>query len=150
MAQAYDFALDKIGMEIMSYQVRAPEKFCSTAFCLDHCRLTSLLPSPSARFGWTTSTFSKECKCCFGFSLQGLTKAPHPDDCSCHSSLCREAVGSYAENQRITAVRRVYQRGCVNPMINIEQLWRDYSKYEEASELPRSGFHCLICERLSC
>lgn len=42
-----------------------------------------------------------------------------------------EAVGSYAENQRITAVRRVYQRGCVNPMINIEQLWRDYSKYEE-------------------
>lgn len=43
----------------------------------------------------------------------------------------REAVGSYAENQRITAVRRVYQRGCVNPMINIEQLWRDYSKYEE-------------------
>ena len=44
---------------------------------------------------------------------------------------CREAVGSYAENQRITAVRRVYQRGCVNPMINIEQLWRDYSKYEE-------------------
>lgn len=46
----------------------------------------------------------------------------------------REAVGSYAENQRITAVRRVYQRGCVNPMINIEQLWRDYSKYEEVRE----------------
>uniref|UniRef100_A0A8C1HQ37 Cleavage stimulation factor subunit 3 n=1 Tax=Cyprinus carpio carpio TaxID=630221 RepID=A0A8C1HQ37_CYPCA len=70
MAQAYDFALDKIGMEII--------------------------------FGWITSISSKE-----------------------------EAVGSYAENQRITAVRRVYQRGCVNPMINIEQLWRDYSKYEE-------------------
>uniref|UniRef100_A0A672T1X6 Cleavage stimulation factor subunit 3 n=1 Tax=Sinocyclocheilus grahami TaxID=75366 RepID=A0A672T1X6_SINGR len=68
MAQAYDFALDKIGMEIMSYQV---------------------------------------------------------------SVLTVKAVGSYAENQRITAVRRVYQRGCVNPMINIEQLWRDYSKYEE-------------------
>lgn len=50
----------------------------------------------------------------------------------------REAVGSYAENQRITAVRRVYQRGCVNPMINIEQLWRDYSKYEEASELTQA------------
>jgi len=47
-----------------------------------------------------------------------------------------EAVGSYAENQRITAVRRVYQRGCVNPMINIEQLWRDYSKYEEVSDPP--------------
>lgn len=24
----------------------------------------------------------------------------------------------------------------MNPMINIEQLWRDYSKYEEASEPP--------------
>uniref|UniRef100_G3SCJ8 Cleavage stimulation factor subunit 3 n=1 Tax=Gorilla gorilla gorilla TaxID=9595 RepID=G3SCJ8_GORGO len=70
MAQAYDFALDKIGMEIMSYQITGLNEI------------------------W-------------------------------------EAVGSYAENQRITAVRRVYQRGCVNPMINIEQLWRDYNKYEE-------------------
>lgn len=26
MAQAYDFALDKIGMEIMSYQVHTPQK----------------------------------------------------------------------------------------------------------------------------
>uniref|UniRef100_A0A7N8YHY3 Cleavage stimulation factor subunit 3 n=1 Tax=Mastacembelus armatus TaxID=205130 RepID=A0A7N8YHY3_9TELE len=74
MAQAYDFALDKIGMEIMSYQI-----------WVDYINF-----------------------------LKGV-----------------EAVGSYAENQRITAVRRVYQRGCVNPMINIEQLWRDYSKYEE-------------------
>ncbi|KAJ8416258.1 hypothetical protein AAFF_G00382800 [Aldrovandia affinis] len=74
MAQAYDFALDKIGMEIMSYQI-----------WVDYINF-----------------------------LKGV-----------------EAAGSYAENQRITAVRRVYQRGCVNPMINIEQLWRDYSKYEE-------------------
>uniref|UniRef100_A0A6I8SHI8 Cleavage stimulation factor subunit 3 n=1 Tax=Xenopus tropicalis TaxID=8364 RepID=A0A6I8SHI8_XENTR len=74
MAQVYDFALDKIGMEIMSYQI-----------WVDYINF-----------------------------LKGV-----------------EAVGSYAENQRITAVRRVYQRGCVNPMINIEQLWRDYNKYEE-------------------
>ena len=40
-------------------------------------------------------------------------------------------MGSYAENQRITTVRKVYQRGCVNPMINIEQLWREYSQYEQ-------------------
>ncbi|MEJ1278508.1 cleavage stimulation factor 3' pre-RNA subunit 3 [Cricetulus griseus] len=53
--------------------------------------------------------------------------------------LKREAVGSYAENQRITAVRRVYQRGCVNPMINIEQLWRDYNKYEEEYETVMKG-----------
>ncbi|TKS70044.1 Cleavage stimulation factor subunit 3 CF-1 77 kDa subunit [Collichthys lucidus] len=85
MAQAYDFALDKIGMEIMSYQI-----------WVDYINF-----------------------------LKGV-----------------EAVGSYAENQRITAVRRVYQRGCVNPMINIEQLWRDYSKYEEASDPTQaSGFH---------
>lgn len=60
-----------------------------------------------------------------------------------------EAVGSYAENQRITAVRRVYQRGCVNPMINIEQLWRDYSKYEEVSgsywsRLDRDGLWAVL------
>eukprot|EP00064_Thunnus_orientalis_P005307 superscaffoldBa00000512_g5321 len=82
MAQAYDFALDKIGMEIMSYQI-----------WVDYINF-----------------------------LKGV-----------------EAVGSYAENQRITAVRRVYQRGCVNPMINIEQLWRDYSKYEEEYETVMKG-----------
>nr|CAB3234132.1 cleavage stimulation factor subunit 3 [Phallusia mammillata] len=74
MAQAYDFALEKIGMDIMSYQI------------------------------WS-------------------------DYVSFLKSV--EAVGSYAENQRITAVRRVYQRGCVNPMINIEQLWREYAQYEQ-------------------
>ncbi|KAG8001490.1 Cleavage stimulation factor subunit 3, partial [Nibea albiflora] len=92
MAQAYDFALDKIGMEIMSYQI-----------WVDYINF-----------------------------LKGV-----------------EAVGSYAENQRITAVRRVYQRGCVNPMINIEQLWRDYSKYEEASDpVQASGFHLSTYRQL--
>uniref|UniRef100_A0A667YD80 Cleavage stimulation factor, 3' pre-RNA, subunit 3 n=1 Tax=Myripristis murdjan TaxID=586833 RepID=A0A667YD80_9TELE len=74
MAQAYDFALDKIGMEIMSYQVNSPDCFLNNS----------------------------------------------------------EAVGSYAEKPtNHCRCGRVYQRGCVNPMINIEQLWRDYSKYEE-------------------
>ena len=41
-----------------------------------------------------------------------------------------EAIGSYAENQRITAVRKVYQRGVVNPMINIELLWKEYCNFE--------------------
>ncbi|XP_070535055.1 cleavage stimulation factor subunit 3-like [Ptychodera flava] len=75
MAQAYDFALDKMGMDIMSFQIWAD----------------------------------------YVIFLKGV-----------------EAVGSYAENQRITAVRRVYQRGCVNPMINIEQLWREYNNYENS------------------
>jgi len=43
-----------------------------------------------------------------------------------------EAVGSYAVNQKITAVRRVYQRGVVNPMLNIENFWKDYIAYEQS------------------
>ena len=44
----------------------------------------------------------------------------------------REAVGSYAENQRITAVRKIYQRGVVNPMTNIEILWNQYTQFEQS------------------
>jgi len=75
MAQAYDFALEKIGMDILSYQI------------------------------WSEYiNFLKSV----------------------------EAVGSYAENQRITAVRKVYQRGVTNPMMNIELLWKDYTTYENS------------------
>ncbi|XP_035663153.1 cleavage stimulation factor subunit 3-like [Branchiostoma floridae] len=84
MAQAYDFALDKMGMDIMSYQI------------------------------WSD----------YISFLKGV-----------------EAVGSYAENQRITAVRRVYQRGCVNPMVNIEQLWREYNQYE-------TGINPIIAKKM--
>lgn len=41
------------------------------------------------------------------------------------------AVGSYAENQKITATRKIYQRGIVNPMINIESFWKEYVEYEK-------------------
>ncbi|WAR09068.1 CSTF3-like protein [Mya arenaria] len=73
MAQAYDFALDKMGMDIMSFSV------------------------------WSD-----------------------------YINFLNDAVGSYAENQRITAVRKVFQRGVINPMINIEQLWKDYGHYENS------------------
>lgn len=75
MAQAYDFALDKMGMDIYSFQL------------------------------WSD----------YVVFLKGV-----------------EAVGSYAENQRITAVRRVYQRGIINPMIQIERLWQEYCSYEQS------------------
>ncbi|KAK7478906.1 hypothetical protein BaRGS_00029887 [Batillaria attramentaria] len=75
MAQAYDFALEKIGMDIMSYQI-----------WVDYINFLKSV----------------------------------------------EAVGSYAENQRISAVRKVYQRGVVNPMIHIEVLWKDYCAYENS------------------
>ncbi|VDL85986.1 unnamed protein product [Nippostrongylus brasiliensis] len=41
------------------------------------------------------------------------------------------AVGQYAENQRISAVRKIYQRGISTPMVNIESLWSDYCTYEK-------------------
>lgn len=37
MAQAYDFALDKIGMEIMSYQVCGSELYICTCVCTSLC-----------------------------------------------------------------------------------------------------------------
>jgi len=76
MAQAYDFALDKMGMDISSFS----------------------LWNDYVKF------------------LKGV-----------------EAVGSYAENQKITAIRKIYQRGVVNPMMNIEQLW--YVQLRENSSL---------------
>ncbi|XP_054160446.1 cleavage stimulation factor subunit 3-like [Oppia nitens] len=74
MAKAYDFTLEKIGIDIQSYSV------------------------------WND----------YVHFLKNV-----------------EAVGSYAENQKITAVRRVYQRGVVNPMISIESFWKDYITYEQ-------------------
>ncbi|XP_075220656.1 cleavage stimulation factor subunit su(f) isoform X2 [Lycorma delicatula] len=84
MAQAYDFALDKIGMDIQSYSI------------------------------WNDYvTF-----------LKGV-----------------EAIGSYAENQKISAVRKVYQRGVVNPMLNIEAFWKDYMTFEQ-------GINPIIAEKM--
>jgi cleavage stimulation factor subunit 3 len=44
-----------------------------------------------------------------------------------------EAVGSFAESQKITAIRKVYQKGVMNPMINVEQFWKDYCAFENVS-----------------
>lgn len=74
MAQAYDFALDKIGMDIHSYSI------------------------------WND----------YVNFLKNV-----------------EAVGSYAENQKISAVRKVYQRGVINPMIGMETFWKDYIAFEQ-------------------
>lgn len=142
MAQAYDFALDKIGMEIMSYQVSVLTVRSTLTYSIASWTLTRN-SSPSVRFGWITSISSKECKYTIYIFKTHFTVIKEVKAFE-GLSVCisREAVGSYAENQRITAVRRVYQRGCVNPMINIEQLWRDYSKYEEVSTVRING--CVI------
>lgn len=110
MAQAYDFALEKIGMDIHAYPI------------------------------WNDYlTFLKSV----------------------------EAVGSYAENQKIGAVRKViyflfnlfhnylnkfwdilyfslqvYQRGVINPIIGIETLWKDYIAFEQS-------INPIIAERMA-
>ena len=33
------------------------------------------------------------------------------------------AGSSYAENQKISAIRRIYHRGVIIPMLNVENLW---------------------------
>lgn len=69
MAQAYDFALDKIGMEIMSYQVCKFELLIVNFFFLF---IIYTWPRSSCRFGWTTSISLKECKwifCLFAWFL---------------------------------------------------------------------------------
>lgn len=85
MAQAYDFALDKIGMDIHSYSI------------------------------WN--------------DYVNFLKSV-------------EAVGSYAENQKISAVRKVYQRGVINPMTGMETFWKDYIAFEQA-------INPIIAEKMS-
>lgn len=46
-----------------------------------------------------------------------------------------EACGAYAENQKILATRKVYQKGINNPMANIEAFWKDYIAFERSINL---------------
>ncbi|VDO98253.1 unnamed protein product [Soboliphyme baturini] len=75
MAQAYDFALEKVGLDTLSYQIYA-----------DYIAFLKSVP----------------------------------------------AVGSYAENQKISAVRKVFHRGIVTPLFNIEQIWGEYCTFEKS------------------
>ena len=42
-----------------------------------------------------------------------------------------DAQGTFAENQKIQAVRKAYQQAVIIPMMNIEQIWRDYNTFEQ-------------------
>lgn len=66
MAQAYDFALDHMGMDFFSYSI------------------------------WTD----------YIVFLKNV-----------------DVAGSYAENQKISQIRKIYHRGIVIPMLNVETLW---------------------------
>lgn len=85
LAQAYDFALEKIGLDLHSYSI------------------------------WTDY-------------IQFLKSV--------------DAVGSYAENQKITAVRKVYQKAVLTPIIGIETLWKEYIAFEH-------NINPIISEKMS-
>eukprot|EP00117_Sycon_ciliatum_P001279 scpid51332/ scgid7007/ Cleavage stimulation factor subunit 3; CF-1 77 kDa subunit; Cleavage stimulation factor 77 kDa subunit len=42
-----------------------------------------------------------------------------------------DASGSFAENQKIASIRRVYQRVCSSPILNIDPLWKEYNVFEQ-------------------
>lgn len=44
----------------------------------------------------------------------------------------RDVDGSYLDSQKITAIRKAYQEGVVNPMFHIDQLWKEYISYEQS------------------
>uniref|UniRef100_A0A6G1SKG0 Cleavage stimulation factor subunit 3 n=2 Tax=Aceria tosichella TaxID=561515 RepID=A0A6G1SKG0_9ACAR len=44
----------------------------------------------------------------------------------------RDVDGSYLDSQRITAVRKAYQEGVINPMFHIDTLWKDYIAFEQS------------------
>jgi cleavage stimulation factor subunit 3 len=73
LAQAYDFALEKIGMDLYSFSI------------------------------WSDY-------------IQFLKSF--------------EPIGSFAENQKITAIRKVYQKAVLTPIIGIEVLWKEYIQFE--------------------
>lgn len=43
-----------------------------------------------------------------------------------------EVSGSYAENQKIMMLRKVYQRAVFTPLNNLEALWREYTAFEQS------------------
>ncbi len=87
MAQAYDFALDKIGMEIMSYQVSVLTVRSTLTYSIASWTLTQN-SSPSVRFGWITSISSKECKCTIYIFKTHLTVIKEGDIRHLKGSLC--------------------------------------------------------------
>lgn len=85
LAQAYDFALEKIGLDLYSYSIWS-----------DYVQF-----------------------------LRGV-----------------EATGSFAENQKITAVRKVYQKAVLTPIIGVEILWKEYIQFEQ-------NINPIISEKMS-
>lgn len=58
-----------------------------------------------------------------------------------------QAFNTQEESQRMTAVRKAYQKAIITPMHHIEQLWKDYENFETSvsRQLVTFGLYC-ICD----
>jgi len=57
-----------------------------------------------------------------------------------------EAVGQYAENQKVAAVRKIYQKALSTPLANLDQIWQDYCAFEKSVNMNLA--EKLIADRL--
>jgi cleavage stimulation factor subunit 3 len=49
--------------------------------------------------------------------------------------------GSYAETQKTNSIRKAYHQVVMTPLMNIEQMWRDYCNFEQVSQI---GIHINV------
>lgn len=50
----------------------------------------------------------------------------------CFGQIQLQAANAQEESQRMTAVRKVYQKAIITPTHHIEQLWKDYENFENS------------------
>ena len=53
-----------------------------------------------------------------------------------------EATNSFAEEQKVSAVRKVYQEACSQPLLDVETVWKDYQAFEQVG---LGGSMCWGC-----
>ncbi|XP_065826444.1 cleavage stimulation factor subunit 3-like [Oscarella lobularis] len=46
-----------------------------------------------------------------------------------------DVQGTFAENQKITAVRKVFQKAIATPLLNIEAIWKAYTQFEQSTNM---------------
>nr|XP_047143845.1 cleavage stimulation factor subunit 3 isoform X1 [Hydra vulgaris] len=81
----------------------------------------------------TLTSFREKMIQAYEFAIEkiGLDYSSYPIWCEYINFLkAGEAQGSYAENQKISQIRKVYSRAVHTPIHNIESLWKEYSHFE--------------------
>jgi len=81
----------------------------------------------------TLSSFREKMVQAYEFALEkiGHDYSSYPIWCEYINFLkAGEAAGAYAENQKISQIRKVYSRAVLTPIYNIELLWKEYQQFE--------------------